>query len=691
MKVIQINFLVLRSKNMRDKILKFLFLGIFLVEKTLAAIPPSSIGNVRVYVREDNVVIKWNILDDPFFVKNNMIEDYYTKGISTNCVASKRGWYIKYKVDYGTATGVYNWSINGEKWNDGEVEVTLKNIQKGCIYYFRIICEGYLYDVKSEYETKAKEKILKKEVRIPKEKYYWINKTKERMFSTLDVPTENLKCEVVFVEADRVVTDRWNLRDVIIESNKESDIKETNSKTRKYEHIYRSGRYFLMLEEGKVIKGNIDKNGRFSLENIRPGDYFMTIEGGKIGNSDFTYTTSFILRVYPKDKYKKIKLVVNRNKLIAIETDDTQALIGELKKYGVSYSFPWIVLNVDFLKTYKILEENPKVKRIFLEKRLNQLCFKNFNEREFELFPENKESKEQVKISPPASESLLLDNAKNIEGAINQLKNLKDRLPLGYTLPTYFFIGAGNQGDQNSDHPWSVAYYLYYLYSKSYSKMLILVKPFSPSFLYNLTNEGRYDKDISIVKMFEVLYNYGCCSKEKMPYYPFPYDSEVMKNNDGIPGHLIWPSREAFLEAMKYGRVIPEKFFILVHPDQILSNGKRVKNISEDVFTLFKSILTCLEVPIIIRLPVWENFRDPEIIFLKDEQWDTQDVKGDWIGWQTFLLIGYNDELETDNEKGVFIIYNCSWGRYWGSDGLIRVSYEFMKNYLSFAYFFFPR
>lgn len=367
-----------------------LFLIVIFRGVSFTAIKRSWIGNIRVDVRDGYAVIKWNILDHLTFIRRDNIEEYYTKGISTSCL--RGGWYIKYRVEYGTASRVYNWVVVGEeekRYEDGEVEVILDNLKRDSIYYFRVICEGYLRKIEMRLEQTSEgewvRRIIKKR---PEGRYHWRDVSKERMFSMLGVPKQDVECEVVFIETEMRPEYKGGSRPcaTIVENVESFDVRESTCGRYEFWHTYRGGRYILMLEEGNVIRGNIDERGRFKLKGIRPGDYFMTVDGGKIGDSDFGYMTNFILRVEPNKKYIRIKMMVFREVLPYVELDSYEKFYELVEEFKLRYLDveSWggrcIVLPFNLIETYKILSSHPKIKRVCTSERLGAFYCYNFDE-----------------------------------------------------------------------------------------------------------------------------------------------------------------------------------------------------------------------------------------------------------------------------------------------------------------------
>lgn len=215
------------------------------------------------------------------------------------------------------------------------------------------------------------------------------------------------------------------------------------------------------------------------------------------------------------------------------------------------------------------------------------------------------------------------------------------------------FPPVGNQGRQNSCAAWAVAYVMSYLdntnkseYPEVFSSE-IFDRIYSPSFIYNLGNEG-YNLGMSFETTFYILKNYGCVSFKDMPYSEEDFCHR--------------PSDELIKKASK---------------NRIKSYLKSNK-INTSVF---KSILS-EGFPVIVAVAVDANFAEMGENYISNDPYIWKSYKEELckeMGYHAMVITGYDDSLNA------FKVLN-SYGKEWGSKGYVWISYDFIAVCIKEAY-----
>lgn len=217
---------------------------------------------------------------------------------------------------------------------------------------------------------------------------------------------------------------------------------------------------------------------------------------------------------------------------------------------------------------------------------------------------------------------------------------------------------VGAQGGQQSCVGWATAYYMYsYAIARKRSltpeQQLVKRFQFSPAYLYNSINGGK-DQGSQIGKAFELVRDRGVASLAEMPY--------------DVTDFLTKPGEAALSKANRYkGNQIVYLF-----------RGKSfyLGGAPADVEKL-KLFLANRRLPFVMAIPIFKDFPT-------DKVEDTNYVynlsmvpsKSDFYGLHAVTCVGYDDE------KKAFRIVN-SWGSYWGDNGYLWLSEDFLKNWAS--------
>ncbi len=218
-----------------------------------------------------------------------------------------------------------------------------------------------------------------------------------------------------------------------------------------------------------------------------------------------------------------------------------------------------------------------------------------------------------------------------------------------------FLPPVGSQGAQNCCTAWAVGYYF-----KSYqenkennrtdaSQRADANNICSPAFIYNLIHVeddgGSYFDD-----GFYVLNTLGCSSLAEMPFDDSDYTT--------------WPSKSAFIDAMKKKTVTP-------------SNGYNENYIELDGdadLDSLKQLLLNGNV-VVFGISVYDNYYN---ISDYNNIYALADKTGTDHGGHAQCIVGFDDTKETPDGTGAFKVVN-SWGPDWGDNGFYWISYEAIK------------
>lgn len=207
------------------------------------------------------------------------------------------------------------------------------------------------------------------------------------------------------------------------------------------------------------------------------------------------------------------------------------------------------------------------------------------------------------------------------------------------------FPTPGDQGQQNCCTAWATAYA-----AKTYQEQVrrnwgqnTASHQFSPSFIYNLTNEGR-DEGAYTSAAINTIISYGVCSLADMPYNKDDYQTK--------------PNAQQMAKAANYKAAKLSQI-----------TGGNVNNMK---FLLSHGIAVILD-----AVPIYPDFDK-----ISPENSTFDEVYGTSRGYHTVCLIGYDDQ------KGSFKFIN-SWGTDWGIGGYGYISYNIVKNHKLAAYIMF--
>lgn len=225
-------------------------------------------------------------------------------------------------------------------------------------------------------------------------------------------------------------------------------------------------------------------------------------------------------------------------------------------------------------------------------------------------------SEDLLRASRPAAAPATIVEA----GGASDLPGAVDLSPM--------FPVPGNQGPIGSCGPWSVAYA-----AKTYLEQVERgwdpndpANQFSPSFLYNLVNNGR-DVGSSFSSLFSVLLTRGVATLGTMPY---------------TTNLRVQPSEEAYREAVAYRA---QSYFRL-DPDQ--HEAIRVNLAAGN--------------PVLFGMNVNRRFMNYQGGIFRD-------TRAANLGGHAMCLVGYDDG------RGAYKLIN-SWGTRWGEGGFAWIKYE---------------
>lgn len=215
------------------------------------------------------------------------------------------------------------------------------------------------------------------------------------------------------------------------------------------------------------------------------------------------------------------------------------------------------------------------------------------------------------------------------------------------------FPPAGDQGRQNSCAAWAVTYVLSYLEnSGKYDfsgdlKDADLEKVYSPSFIYNYVNQG-YNFGVPFEKVLNVLKNVGCVKLKDMPYDEKDFCHKPADD-------LIKKASVSKIKQWYVGYSITVDNF-----KSSLSEGY----------------------PIIIGIAVDRNFVEAGQNYTSTDPYIWKAYKEDIcldIGYHAMVITGYDDAIKA------FKVLN-SYGKAWGNNGYVWISYEFLPTCVKEAY-----
>ena len=205
-------------------------------------------------------------------------------------------------------------------------------------------------------------------------------------------------------------------------------------------------------------------------------------------------------------------------------------------------------------------------------------------------------------------------------------------LPSAVYLTEYFPV-PGNQGTQNSCTAWAVAYAL-----KSGQENMkrgwsrnSSAHQFSPSFVYNLVNNGK-NEGAFLSDVFDIVSEYGVCSLNYFPYDQNDYKTKPTANQIGA------------------ARLYQSAYWINIKGIPVIKNHIAGGD------------------GVVIGIEVYPDFYD---ISASNQIYDK--ISGTAEGGHAICLIGYDDS------KGAFKFIN-SWGSDWGLDGYGWISYDLVND-----------
>ncbi|MCX6165985.1 MAG: C1 family peptidase [Ignavibacteriae bacterium] len=215
------------------------------------------------------------------------------------------------------------------------------------------------------------------------------------------------------------------------------------------------------------------------------------------------------------------------------------------------------------------------------------------------------------------------------------------------------FPPPGYQGNQNSCAAWAVAYVMSYLdnFDKSiYDENLTSAdyeKIYSPSFIYNLINQG-YNFGVPFEKVFYVVKNIGCVKLKDMPYNEKDFCHE--------------PGKELIKKA--YDNRIKEYY---------IGNTITTDNFKATISDGY---------PIIIGTAVDNNFVESGKNYSSSDPYIWKEYKKEIcldFGFHAMVITGYDDSIKA------FKVLN-SYGKDWGNKGYVWISYDFLSTCVKEAY-----
>jgi hypothetical protein len=239
-----------------------------------------------------------------------------------------------------------------------------------------------------------------------------------------------------------------------------------------------------------------------------------------------------------------------------------------------------------------------------------------------------------------------------------------------------WFPPIGDQDIEGSCTTWALVYYMKTfqeaqehgwdlsgaIWEGGYPSLAYQDRIFTPDFAYHQINNGKIDGGSSIADATELVCSIGACTWAKMPYDP----------NDSV----TWPSEEAWREAPLYRGNSTEAEYINLGSTNGIENLKNW--IASDNLAV-----------ILVDADSYENLTS-------DDLWTLDNYVETELNHAN-TIVGYDDNLTyTEQEvtcQGAFKIAN-SWGvGGWENvdDGCYWISYEAMKQIVSYAFFYHDR
>lgn len=233
-------------------------------------------------------------------------------------------------------------------------------------------------------------------------------------------------------------------------------------------------------------------------------------------------------------------------------------------------------------------------------------------------------------------------------------------LPTQVLLTQYLPPVAG-QGAQNSCVAWSTAYYTYsYACNRAMARDEddVRKKPnfqFSPAHMYNNINDGK-DHGSQVGRGFAWLRDQGVSSMAEMPYDQTDYKSK--------------PGESAQTKAQRYKG---SKVVYLFKGRAFYGGG------TADIKAL-KTFLAETKLPVVMAVPLFNDFptgkvEDKDFVY----NLSIEPQKDNFQGLHAVTCVGY------DSDKKAIRIVN-SWGSYWGDNGFLWLSEDFVRNWASEAW-----
>jgi hypothetical protein len=210
-----------------------------------------------------------------------------------------------------------------------------------------------------------------------------------------------------------------------------------------------------------------------------------------------------------------------------------------------------------------------------------------------------------------------------------------------------------DKGSQGACVAWAFGYYYktYQEWQEHNWDVADSTHQFSPAFIYNLANKGE-DAGIYESEACIILEDLGCATLDICPY----------DSND----YLTWPTEEAFESAIPYRCESSPMIFVL-----------------EDGIDPLKAHIASGD-NALTGVKVCNNLIDIDSF---DNIFCLSDVDSFYGAWHEICLVGYDDNLVTNDGTGAFKFVNC-WGTEWGDNGYAWVSYETTLDQCLFVYYF---
>ena len=208
---------------------------------------------------------------------------------------------------------------------------------------------------------------------------------------------------------------------------------------------------------------------------------------------------------------------------------------------------------------------------------------------------------------------------------------------------------AGNQGAQGSCSGWAVSYGAKSInYAKKNSLSASQMVLFSPSYVYNLAQEGNCKSGVTMTSALSVVLDKGA-----LPLSEFPYS----------PNECAVPSDDQMSAGQK---------FAIGDFERVTEPGSLSDNDFEDILRLISGgfpVIAGIAVP-----PSFKSFRKKA----STEVLSASDTNGKYKG-HAIVLVGFDDS------RNAVLILN-SWGQNWGTGGLAWLDYNYLKGILREAY-----